>query len=82
MKTIFLGLSSQTNAKGGTAVTEHDYLPPHLTKEQLGARIRLGHILYRHVDVGDMNLSDDAFIRGIWARYLASRETSFIDPAE
>ena len=61
-------------------MTEHDYLPPHLTKEQLGARIRLGHILYRHTDPGDMGLSDDAFVKKIWERYLASRETYLIDP--
>lgn len=63
-------------------MNEHSYLSPHLTKEALAARMRLGHILYRHVDVDDMNLSDDAFIRKVWERYLASRETSLIDPAE
>jgi hypothetical protein len=67
---------------GTGAVTEHTYLTPHLAKEQLAARMRLGHILYRHVDVDDMNLSDDAFIRKVWERYLASRETPLIDPAE
>jgi hypothetical protein len=61
-------------------VNEHSYLSPHLTKEALAARMRLGHILYRHVDVGDMSLSDDAFIRKVWERYLASRETYLIDP--
>jgi hypothetical protein len=52
----------------------------HMSKETMAARMRLGSILYRHVDVNDMNLSDDAFIRKVWERYLASRETYLIDP--
>ena len=58
----------------------HAYIAPHLTKEQLTARMRLGHILYRHVDVDDMSLSDDAFVRKVWERYLVSRETYLIGP--
>lgn len=55
---------------------------PNITTKQLAARMRLQHVLARHTREEDIDLSDDAFIRAVWARYLKEREVPLIDPTE
>jgi hypothetical protein len=56
--------------------------PPHLTNAQLAARIRLGHILFWHTRPEDSQLTDDAFIRAVMARYDQHRGKVLVDPNE
>ena len=56
--------------------------PPHLTHEQLDARMRLGRILYRFTTPDDASLSDHAMLKTVAKRYLLHRKQPLIDPAE
>lgn len=65
-----------------SALLRSDEHPPHLTHEQLEARMRLGRVLYRFTTPDDVVLSDDAMVSAVLARYRKARAQPLIDPAE
>lgn len=55
---------------------------PHISHDMMAQRVRIGHLLYRHVHEEDVSLTDMQFLRAVARRVLKARAQPLIDPNE
>lgn len=54
----------------------------HITEEQLALRMRLGHLLWRHLRDEDAKLTDRDLVLAVQRRWEQDQAAPLIDPAE
>jgi hypothetical protein len=63
-------------------MSEQPHAHTHIDEKTLALRMRLGHLLWRHLRPEDAELTDRDLVLAVQRRWETDRQAPLIDPAE